>query len=409
MAFDYATVARAIVAGLLVVFGLFLLARRPGTAALRIAGLAYVMTGGIRVHGNLAFARGAGAPSLAEAVGLALAETLELAAVAALAVVLVRPLPRRLKAILLAGAAFGTAVVLGPILGSLAYGCNTCTAQLALLAAVDLSDLAHAALWIGLVEATRRELQPAGRGWLLLVFCLVGSATASSFGSAGQSLVGALAARQSDLGTWSATVLACVHLAAMAWTARLLPLSPLGRNLLVGYQAWMAAGVLYAAAAPDYAGLPGVLPAVFRVASLGAACYALVAYDLLPTRLQVPTVRRGTLALVVLGGLSIGAQFAQGFLQNSFDGGTGLAVGAVVAGLLVVASLPVQAAAERALVRSRSAHGAEGKYREQVELAWQDGHIGTKERAMLRALQRQLGLTADQAATIEDGVVGTPR
>ena len=100
------------------------------------------------------------------------------------------------------------------------------------------------------------------------------------------------------------------------------------------------------------------------------------------------------------------AQLAQNYLAGVY----GWLAGGVAAGLLIFALSPLQHFAERVAnaampgVRSiaEMAHPERlDLYREQAGLMWADGVIDRQERALLDSLRKRLGLSHEEAASIE--------
>ncbi|MEA3137315.1 MAG: hypothetical protein QOJ26_1800 [Thermoplasmata archaeon] len=173
------------------------------------------------------------------------------------------------------------------------------------------------------------------------------------------------------------------------WTAVAVTGSLLGTPLLVA--------LLVLARVPvESSGAAGVL----LLAADLAALYGILRFDLIGRRQGTPILGKTALASVALAGLFITAQV----LQNVLGARLGLLWGGVVAGAVVFAASPLQKAAERLVERRDSPTGvaAAVRYRRQVELAWADGRIGTKERLMLAEARESLGLDPAVAHAIED-------
>ena len=142
------------------------------------------------------------------------------------------------------------------------------------------------------------------------------------------------------------------------------------------------------------------------------ATYALLRHTLFDLDLRLRwTIQQGTIASVFLAVFFVVSAGASEFLIDQF----GYTMGAVAVGLMFFVMRPVQAFAER-VAKQAVPQGkplddlllAErlGLYRDQVELAWQDGTIGTKERSILRNLRDRLNIDLADAARIEDEVTG---
>ncbi len=89
----------------------------------------------------------------------------------------------------------------------------------------------------------------------------------------------------------------------------------------------------------------------------------------------------------------------------------GLAAAGLAAGGLFFALGPLQKLAERAADLAipagrdgtkMSSREREAFYREQIEIAYSDGSVGTKERQVLKSVRHRLGLSASRALEIED-------
>jgi hypothetical protein len=124
------------------------------------------------------------------------------------------------------------------------------------------------------------------------------------------------------------------------------------------------------------------------------------------------TIGRGTLSAIFLATFFVVGQLAQGYFATA----DGWIVGGVAAGLLLFALHPLQRAAER--VAEAAMPGTTGTpeylarrkheiYRAALEEATRDGTVSTKERRLLLLrLSSDLGLSAEEAARIEQVVIG---
>ncbi len=140
---------------------------------------------------------------------------------------------------------------------------------------------------------------------------------------------------------------------------------------------------------------------------LGALAVGLLRGQILDFDLKVrATVSQGTMTALVVAIFVVATQVAQHWLNAEF----GWVVGVVMAGVLVFLRDPMQKLTNR--VANRLVPGARPTaeqpaghrtdfYREQVALAWQDGTVGPKERAILRNLRERLGLSLEEAGRIE--------
>jgi hypothetical protein len=140
---------------------------------------------------------------------------------------------------------------------------------------------------------------------------------------------------------------------------------------------------------------------------LGLA-YAILRQQLLGLDLKVRwTIKQSTVAAAFVGVFFVASEGAQAFFAESTNSSM---MGILAAGALVFAIAPLQRAAERvasAAVPGGGSGEVEGPgsardfYRRQLALAYADGTVGRKERAMLRELRAHLGLSAEDAERLE--------
>lgn len=119
------------------------------------------------------------------------------------------------------------------------------------------------------------------------------------------------------------------------------------------------------------------------------------------------SVRASTIAAVFLAIFLVVAEIAGSFFQNAY----GWAFGGLAAGVAIVAIHPIQRVAQRVanaavpLERAAAAPMAHEErlrmYREQARVAWADGALSADERRMLDAAREHLGLTHEEAASLE--------
>jgi hypothetical protein len=150
---------------------------------------------------------------------------------------------------------------------------------------------------------------------------------------------------------------------------------------------------------------------LWRLALPLLVTYALLRYQLFDISVKVRwTLAKGAVAVPFLATFFVVAQLGENFLNETL----GVVGGGVAAGLLLFAFNPIQrfaeGLAEKAMPGTKSLDDMSRAqrrafYREQLQLAWQDGTINRKERLMLEALRKRLGLTHDDAASLETGVM----
>jgi hypothetical protein len=392
-------------------FGAFFVAHAKGNRLNLALGIVYISNG---LAGMVLFPGGILLPEeeftfAVPVYAIALAfDLVSLAGMVALAVQQARRLPspsRRIVAWFAAGLGLALAAALA-ILALLGFPSEYTGTRL-VLSYVDgvtfrafLSACAIVAL-VGL-ESIRRGLEwsRTGAALLLAVFPMMRNA------SSDLSVAVIEFARQTDdLATYAFLLASLLVLGPVAWSlgAMAAPNGKHARNFLLLVAANMIlTAFLHAAVGPTQSVLR--VAGIVAVASMAAPAYAVVRLDLLQTRLPRPTIRAGTLASIGLGALFITAQVAQNFLSDEL----GLLTGGIVAGAAVFAAYPLQKAAERAMEgRGRGdpakAESAD-KYRRLVETAWRDGRLGANERLLLAEARRQLGLDAETASSIDEGV-----
>lgn len=149
---------------------------------------------------------------------------------------------------------------------------------------------------------------------------------------------------------------------------------------------------------------------LWRLALPVLVTYALVRHQLFDIDVKVKiALRASTIAAVFLTVFFTVSEIAANFIQESV--GTVLGIAAAV--ILAFALRPVERFAETLAhrimpgtkpIETMALTEREVFYREQLELALQDGNLGTKERAMLDKLRARLGLSADEVARAETGL-----
>ncbi|HLE48179.1 MAG TPA: hypothetical protein VI818_07780 [Candidatus Thermoplasmatota archaeon] len=158
-----------------------------------------------------------------------------------------------------------------------------------------------------------------------------------------------------------------------------------------------------------------------RLFTASLVAYAIVRQQLsrldvfsLDARLRL-TLRRSTLAAIFVAAVFATAEVSVNALQSGglplgATSGVSSALSILVGGLLLVAIQPLQRWADRVsnstmprarpiadLTQDERAH----LYRDQVELAWADGRLTVKERALLDQLRERMGLSLEEAGAIE--------
>jgi hypothetical protein len=154
------------------------------------------------------------------------------------------------------------------------------------------------------------------------------------------------------------------------------------------------------------------LNGITRTLAVAVLAYAILRHQLLGIDLKVKwTIKQSTLAGVFIGVFFVVSEGAQQVFSQSL----GPVIGIVAAGALLFALTPLQHAAER--VASAAVPGARpvGQlsvedrtrlYRDAASQAWADGSLSRDEAAMLRSMQRGLGLSDAEAQAIEREVEG---
>jgi hypothetical protein len=165
----------------------------------------------------------------------------------------------------------------------------------------------------------------------------------------------------------------------------------------------IASGLVGGPAVFEVSGLPGVA----RAAAVAVLAYAILRHQLLDIDVRVKwTIRRGTLAALFLAVFFIVASIAQNYLSASY----GILFGGVATGVMLFALAPLQRVAERVAntampdvkpVESLTGDERAALYREQLALAYGDGHVTADERVLLDHLRRRLSIDAEHAMTME--------
>jgi hypothetical protein len=169
------------------------------------------------------------------------------------------------------------------------------------------------------------------------------------------------------------------------------------------------------ALASAFSGLGETLPFLESALVLAGALLivrGLLRYQLFDFDLKVKwTLKRGTIAAIILGAAVVTGQVAQNYLS----GALGWLAGGVVAGILVFAFKPIERLAER--VSDRAMPRTTGTpeyvafrklevYKAAVESAHETGGITQRERASLDRLRAKLAIAEADAASIEADVTG---
>lgn len=173
-----------------------------------------------------------------------------------------------------------------------------------------------------------------------------------------------------------------------------------------------ALGIAALGSAAVYRSLPlaGFAIGAWRLVLPALVTYALLRHQLFDIDVKVKAgLRASTVGAVFLAVFFTVSELAANVIQETV--GTVLGIAAAVG--MAFALRPVERMAEglahRVMpgvrpVETLKADERETFYREQLELAMQDGHLGTKERAMLDRLRERLGLSADAARRLESAV-----
>jgi hypothetical protein len=198
---------------------------------------------------------------------------------------------------------------------------------------------------------------------------------------------------------------------------RLLGASTLGRGRLLAWWGLAVASalgtVVLFSTVEDGRLVEGVLQALLAAWALPLpvlVTHALVRHRLFDAEVKLRfAVKGSTVAAVFLAVFFVVSQVAQNFLSTR----GGLLVGGVVTGLVLFAINPLQHFADRLarravpgppLLRGTRAERIQ-LYREQLEIAWADGRLTSKERLLFARLQERLGIGADEAARLETEVI----
>jgi hypothetical protein len=381
---------------LLALIGAILLARRRRHPWNTLVGLAYLVSGASGVLYNLLGGNVATTSSTLRSPILAVTTVLSLVGVACWARFW-RPLVKELEA-------GPRRAVLGLLVVSLVCAIATSVVDLlwpvqpapALVALLDAWAFALLSTFLLAAVALGAELARAGKPEGRLVWLLVLPGVIEN-----QIYLGQAARLFRDL-PWRTALFPLLNYAlfvvALAWALRATG-RPRGWRAVAMVGAGLGTGVLCALLASagidvEHAGVSGILLILADLAAL----FGVVRFDLLGRQAGRPLVGRATIASLALAALFITAQVAQNFLSDKY----GLYLGGAVAGIVVFVASPLQRAAERTMEARRHSTTAMEAYRAQVRLAWADGVLGQKERAMLRAQQDQLGLTAEEARRVDD-------
>jgi hypothetical protein len=137
---------------------------------------------------------------------------------------------------------------------------------------------------------------------------------------------------------------------------------------------------------------------------------AMLRYQLFDFDLKLKwTLRRGTLAAIILSAFVLATAVAEQYLQQF-----GWVIGGLAVGVLLFALRPIERAidrfADKAMPKTTGTpeYLAQRKheiYRAALEDAMRDGVVSAKERALLLRLAENLSLSGDEAMSIERGVL----
>lgn len=285
-----------------------------------------------------------------------------------------------------------------------------------------LPDLAYALL--GLVFARDAAARPAGpmRSTVLLVsvgFAVVALydvpvilALAPEFAARHPPALaaGLLAAQAAALLLAAAT--AALYAQTLARAAEPAERSAARRALLALGLTGLAVGfvLLLTPTTPRLLAGPVLLSAgLVRLALPVLVSYALLRHRIFDIEVKARwTVRQSTLGAAFLGAFFVASEGAQTFFSQ--QPALGPYLGIVAAGVLVAALAPLQRAADRLAtaaiprgppLRELPAPERAALYREQVRLAWADGAMSRKEKALLEHLRGRLGLSDEEAVRLE--------
>lgn len=150
--------------------------------------------------------------------------------------------------------------------------------------------------------------------------------------------------------------------------------------------------------------------AVWAFALPVCVTYALVKHRLFDAQVKLRFAVKGTtLAAFFVATFLVVGKLTESWAEQVFD--QSWVVGAVAAGLLLFALTPLQRLADNMAQRALPGNGGTTHaeraqiYREQLEIAWADGRLTAKERLLFTRLQERLGISADEARRMENGVV----
>lgn len=153
-----------------------------------------------------------------------------------------------------------------------------------------------------------------------------------------------------------------------------------------------------------------VFLAIWAFALPVCVTYALVKHRLFDAEVKLRFAVKGTtLAAFFVATFLVVGKLTESWAEQAFD--QSWVVGAVAAGLLLFALTPLQQLADNMARRalpgdSPPSHSERVQiYREQLEIAWADGRLTAKERLLFTRLQERLGITAEEARQLENGIV----
>lgn len=157
--------------------------------------------------------------------------------------------------------------------------------------------------------------------------------------------------------------------------------------------------------------LTAAIVGFWRLSLPAYVSYAILRHQLFDIKIKIRwTVKQSTIAAVFVAVFFVVSEGA----QQLFSTRVGPVLGVVSSGLLVFAFSPLQRFAERVSkaavpdakpIAETSTEERMAFYRESVEAAWADGRLEPSEVDLLRRLRRSLGLSADDAESIESLVM----
>lgn len=151
----------------------------------------------------------------------------------------------------------------------------------------------------------------------------------------------------------------------------------------------------------------GILVPLWSLALPVLVTYAILRHHLFDIDLKFRlTIKRGLVAAVFVAVFFVASEGTQAFLQHKWGTAFGVAASAIVVLFLAPLQRRAERFAEAAVpIATSTASWSQPEratfYREQVHIAWGDGAMNAKERALLLNLREKLGLPAEEAEAIE--------